>query len=316
MIAAGGAAYYFLLFRRAHPRSQEVAYVLTDSVEVVDTPAEVRLVIGSLKSGERVQVLQRTEDWVRIEYGAGRTGWVGSKDLLDSETYEGGQKLWKELGELPAQAAGHANGAVNLRVGPSRDATELAQLQLGQKLEVFGRRMVSRPPPPDQPSAPPVEEAWYLVRVGPRAGWVLGRFVELDIPPGVSAFAQSMNIVACLTLNTVNDEGRQVPQYLIADRMGSREIDFNHIRVLTWWPKHQEYATAYVESGLTGYFPIRVTTLGGVPYFRLRIMDSQGRKVQKVYGLFDTKTRSVGTVDGWESDSMPAPAVPRHRRRR
>lgn len=290
--------------------------MLSDSAEVVDTPAEVRLAVGSVKSGERVEVLQRTEDWVRIMYGGGRTGWVVSKDLLDSASYEGGQKLWKELGELPAQAAGHTNGEVNLRVGPSRDATELAQLPQGQKLEVFGRRMVGRPPPPDQPSAPPVQEAWYLVRVGSRAGWVLGRFVELDIPAAVSAFAQSMNIVAWLTLNTVNDEGRQVPQYLIADRMGSHEIDFNHIRVLTWWPKHHEYVTAYVESGLTGYFPIRVKELGGIPYFRLRLIDSQGRKVQKVYGLFDTITRSVGTVDGWESDSQPAPSVARRRRRR
>jgi hypothetical protein len=316
LIAAGGAAYYYLLYLPAHPRSVEVAYVLSDSAEVMDTPAEVRLVVGSVRSGERVGVLRRTQDWVQIEYGEGRTGWVGSKDLLDSASYEGGQKLYKELGGLPAQAAGHSNGVVNLRLGPSRDAVQLAQLPLGQKLEVFGRRLVGRPPPPDQPSAPLVQEAWYLVRVGSRAGWVLGRFVELDIPAPLSVFAQSMNIVAWLTLNTVNDEGRQVPQYLIADRMGSHEVDFNHIRVFTWWLKRHEYVTAYAESGLTGYFPIRVTTLSGIPYFRLRLIDSEGRKVQKVYGLFDTITRSVGIVDGWESDALPAPSVARHRRRR
>ncbi|HET7099904.1 MAG TPA: hypothetical protein VFJ52_02040, partial [Terriglobia bacterium] len=63
------------------------------------------------------------------------------------------------------------------------------------------------------------------------------------------------------------------------------------------------------------YFPITVTHSGGTPYFRLRLIDDQGHKYQKVYGLFDTITKVIGTVDGWESDAMPAP--PRsHRRRR
>jgi hypothetical protein len=114
----------------------------------------------------------------------------------------------------------------------------------------------------------------------------------------------------------LDDEGRRVPQYLVAGRTGSREVDFNHLRVLTWWTKHHEYVVAYVESGLNGYFPIRVTHLGGVPYFRLRLIDSDGRKIQKVYGLFDTRTRAIGIVDGWESDAMPAPSIARRKRRR
>ena len=61
--------------------------------------------------------------------------------------------------------------------------------------------------------------------------------------------------------------------------------------------------TAYVESGLNAYFPIRVAEVNGAPHFRLRLMDDQGRKFQKVYGLFDTITRPVGTVPGWRSET-------------
>ena len=98
--------------------------------------------------------------------------------------------------------------------------------------------------------------------------------------------------------------------------MGPGQCDFNHIRVFTWWAKHQKYVTAYVESNLNGYFPIRLATIAGVPHFRLRLIDEDGRKFQKIYGLFATITRPVGTVDGWESNDMPQKAERGHKRTR
>ena len=83
---------------------------------------------------------------------------------------------------IPAQAEGHTSGVVNLRLEPSRDAAQLAQLPENLKVEVYGRRMVDRPAPDGQPSAAKVRDAWYLIRADARAGWVLGRFVALDIP--------------------------------------------------------------------------------------------------------------------------------------
>ncbi|HLI29630.1 MAG TPA: hypothetical protein VKV79_00860, partial [Terriglobia bacterium] len=103
--------------------------------------------------------------------------------------------------------------------------------------------------------------------------------------------------------------------YLAADRIGTRDFDFNHIRVFTWWVKRHKYVTAYVESGLQGYFPITVTHLGSVPYFRLRLVDDTGRKFQKVYGLFDTIVRPIGTVGGWTSNAMPQPRTRRRSRK-
>ena len=105
-----------------------------------------------------------------------------------------------------------------------------------------------------------------------------------------------------------------MPEYLAADRLGTQEADFSHIRVFTWWIKEHKYVTAYVESDLKGYFPIRVSEVDGVPHFRLRLMDDQGQKFQKVYGLFDTMTRVVGTVPGWESDEVPERTKAHHHR--
>ena len=60
-----------------------------------------------------------------------------------------------------------------------------------------------------------------------------------------------------------------------------------------------------MESNLSGYFPIRVQQLNGVPHFRLQVVDGEGNKVQRVYGLFDTETRLLGAVPGWGTDAMP-----------
>ena len=320
MLAAAGLAYYFYVYRPAHNLPLEAAYVIPESVEVVDTPAEVRISVGAVKRGERLEILKRTHNWAQIRTSDNLTGWVESANLLDSRTYEGGEELLRDLLNIPAQAEGHTGGVVNLHLEPSRDSPQLAQLPQDLKVEIFGRRLVDRPTPEGQPSASKVRDAWYLIRANARAGWVLGRFITLDIPEQLASYAQGTNLVAWVVLKTVEDEGQPVPEYLAADRVGTQDADFSHIRVFTWWIKDHKYVTAYVESNLQAYFPIRVAEVNGIPYFRLRLVDDHGQKYQKVYGLFDTRTRPVGIVEGWESDAMPTSPVshyhPRSRRRK
>jgi hypothetical protein len=315
LLAAIGSAYYFFVYRPSRIVPLDAGYVLPSTVQVVDTPAEVRIVVGSLKSGDRVDVLKRTLHWAQIRTSDNLTGWVENSVLLDSHTFQGGQQLLHELLKTPAQAEGHTSGIVNLHLEPSRDGAQLAQLPENLKVQVFGRRWVDRPPPDGQPSAPKVRDAWYLIRAGDRAGWVMGRFVALDIPEKLAPYAQGSNLVAWVVLKTVDDGGQPMPEYLTADRLGTQDADYSHIRVFTWWLKDHRYVTAYVESDLNGYFPIRVAEVNGVPYFRLRLVDDEGQKYQKVYGLFDTMTHAVGTVPGWESDAMPTSLEPHHHRR-
>ncbi len=314
MLAAIGSAYYHFVYKPRHTVSFESGYVLPPSVQVVDTPAEVRIVVGSLKSGERVDIIKRTRNWAQIQTSDNVAGWILNSDLLDSQTYASGQKLLHDLAGTPAQADGHTSGIVNLHLEPSRDAAQLAQLTENLKVQVFGRRWVDRPAPDGQPAAPKVRDVWYLIRADSRAGWVMGRFVALDPPEKLAPYAQGSNLVAWVVLKSVDAEGQQVPEYLTAERKGTQEADFSHIRVFTWWIKNHEYVTAYVEGGLNGYFPIRVAEVKGTPYFRLRLIDEQGLKYQKVYGLFDTITRCVGTVPGWESDAMPVAPESHHHR--
>jgi len=312
LVAAGGLGYFSWRRHAAVSAAVETAYVLPESLGVVDSPAEIRLGVAMLRHGDRVEVLGRTRNWSKIRVADGRVGWVETASLLDSASYEKGQRLFLELQREQPQAVGHTVNVANLRVEPARDAVQLMQLRAGQSLEIFGRRMVERLAPPGAPpSSEPLRDAWYLVRVGEKAGWMLGRLVALDLPEAIAHYAQSANLVACVVVSTVEDKGRRVPQYLVADRVGTTEYDFTHIRIFTWWVKKQEYVTAYVESNLRGYFPLRVSQVDGVPHFRLRLVDPKGRKFQKVYRMVDTIARPVGIVEGWESQAMPErPAVP------
>jgi Bacterial SH3 domain len=302
---------------------------MPSSISVVDSRAEIHNVIGNLKNGDRVEVISQDNDWAEVRLAQGKRGWVETKSLMDSKVYDGGQRLLKDLAGIPVQAVGHTTLDVNLRLEPSREGPLLESLSRNKRLEVFGRRLVPRSAGGESGSkesavgtekpAPgsPVLDAWYLVRTDSRAGWVLGRLVTLDIPEGISAYAQNHNMVAWLVLNTIDDNGRKVPQYLVADREGSPDCDFNHIRVFTWWAKESHYATSFVESNLTGYFPVRVAHPNGSPEFRLRLVDRKGRKYQKIYRLSDTVVRPMGTVEGWASDATPmatAEKTVRHRR--
>src|SRR5208337_155804 len=180
---------YFLTYAPMQPLG-EAAYVLPDSLGVWDTPAEIRMQIATLKSGDQVYALVRFRQWAHVRLLDGRDGWVDKDGLMTAATYAEDEHLLSEMSNLPAQAIGHASDSVNVHLEPSRKAAVVAQLKLGQELEVIDRRRVERPregSTPDAPSIPsnPVE-AWYLIRSGSRAGWILGHLVELDIPKDIS----------------------------------------------------------------------------------------------------------------------------------
>jgi hypothetical protein len=336
LVCGAGVAYYRKVWVPAHTVHGAAAYVLPRSLDVMDTTAQIRSVVGHLKAGDRVEVLATTAHWSKLRMPGDTTGWVETKYLLDGATYERGQAVLKTLGQQTPQAAGHLSTSTNLHLDPARDSLSLGELAQNEPLEIFARKMVERPPDPQATGkSPRRHDVWYLIRTKGSAGWVLGRFVELDVPAGIAVYAQGVNMVAWAVLKTVQDGGTAVPEYLVADRIGAEDVDFNHIRVFTWWLKNHKYVTAYVESGLAGHFPITASELTDTdyyaqrsPYFRLRLTDDDGHPYQKVYGLFDTIVHAVGTVDGWTSDVMPPrekkperkreaePVQGRHKRRR
>ncbi|HEV3220296.1 MAG TPA: hypothetical protein VGZ48_11035 [Candidatus Acidoferrales bacterium] len=152
------------------------------------------------------------------------------------------------------------------------------------------------------------------------AGWVLARFVELDLPETLRDYATTagMRPVAWFVLNYVSDDEEPKPQYLMAGNRGgeSGSCDFNSLRVYTFGAARRRYETAFVEGNLCGYFPIRVAKQArtGDPEFRFTSLESGGAKEERVYAMHQTSVRRVREEESPRS-SAPAKSAksPKHR---
>lgn len=128
------------------------------------------------------------------------------------------------------------------------------------------------------------------------AGWVLARFIELDLPGPVKDLASSadLHVVAWFELNRVpNGSGDEVPQYLVAGSRGGegQVCDFTMLRVYTWGAVRKRYETAYVESDLCGSLPIRISSGAKGPEFQFPDVDEGG--AERKYVMFQTSVRHV-----------------------
>ena len=106
-------------------------------------------------------------------------------------------------------------------------------------------------------------EDWYLVRTSSgHVGWVLLRMIDLDVPVDVAQYAEGQRIIAYFVLNTVEEEGKQIPQYLMLlnEPKDGLPWDYNQIRVFTRNRAKHRYETAYRERDLEGYLPVKTAT--------------------------------------------------------
>jgi hypothetical protein len=134
----------------------------------------------------------------------------------------------------------------------------------------------------------------------PVAGWVLARFVELDLPDPVKDYASSadLRVVAWFELNRVPDgKGGEAPQYLVAGSRGAegRDCDFTLLRVYTWSKARKRYETAYVESTLCGRLPIRVSSGAKGPEFHFADVDADS--ADRAYVMIQTEVRRVKNAE-------------------
>ncbi len=131
---------------------------------------------------------------------------------------------------------------------------------------------------------------------GPVAGWVLARFIELDLPDPVKDYASSadLHVVAWFELNRVPDgSGGEAAQYLVAGSRGAEggPCDFTVLRVYTWGTARKRYETAYVESDLCGKLPIHISSSAKGPQFQFPDVDQGG--ALRTYVMSQTSVRRV-----------------------
>jgi hypothetical protein len=313
------------LFRPKH-ESLGAAYVSERTLTLLSSIAQVREQIGVLYYGERVEVLARRNDYVKVRTASGAEGWVDGRYLMDPDLWQRSAELLDQSKAMSVQARGRTKTTTNLRVAPGRTEPRLYQFTRGAELEILGRAIADWAQVTDEKEATEGEinkkEDWFLVRgiatrppgegairnsavmnttqpgdqTIPIAGWVVARFISLDLPDPVRDGTSAANVrpIAWFELNRVTDDAGDHPQYLVAGTHSpeGQPCDFTTLRVFTWNRKKSRYETAYIENDLCGALPIRAGKgPKGEPQFRFHVMDSA--KEERVYHLIQTVVRRV-----------------------
>lgn len=288
----------------------EIGYTANRGVVIWNTIAAVRQPIATLDFGTRLEVLQHFDDQVKVRTPNGTVGWINGSNLLTSEFWEQTKQLDKQTAGMPVEARGKTSVLTNLHVAPGRAAERIRQLGKLVPVEMFERTPMVIPSPAGQSidqggtdgtSTQVRKEDWWLVRArvsddSTLSGWVLGRFIQLDLPEALYDYASSadMHPVAWFQLDQVPDgEGSTKPQYLLIGTHGpeGQPCDFTMLRVYTWSKKKQQYETAYVESGVCGVLPVAIKPwAAGEVNFSFKNL-SDGKPTQALYRLEDTIVR-------------------------
>ena len=330
------------IYRPKHEAAGE-GYIGERSVTLWSGVAQVREPLDALHYGDRVEIVARHNDSVKVRTSGGEVGWIDARSLMEPALWQRSAKLLGDAQELPVQGRGRTKVATNLRVLPGRTQPRLYQFGRGIPVEIVGRAvadvahasdekdiageaaadsknedakkeewlfvrgLATRPPSETNPRTPDTSTTTQPGdRTSPIAGWIIGRFVEMDLPDAVREGTASANVrpVAWFELNKVSDITGAKPQYLVAGSRGpdSQPCDFTNIRVYTWNSKKSRYETAYIENNLCGQMPVRIGTgPKGEPEFRFRSRDvnaSAGNSQvanndERVYRLIQTVVRRI-----------------------
>jgi len=321
----------------------DFAYVGATQANLRDRVAALYNKTGTLKNGERVEILERSRRFVRVRNDRGETGWIEERYLVGADVYRQLQQLALENRNVPVQAHGIARSTLRMHVTPGRDTPSLIQIADETRVDIVKRATIekqmpaatARPAAEKDPPEPPMED-WLFVRDAEgHVGWVLARMVDIDIPLDVAQYSEGQRIVADFVLNKIHDNDapasfddpsqrapRDVPQYLVlyTEPNAGMPWDYNQFRVFTWNLKRHRYETAYRERKLFGLFPAKTGSEdfgkdGVLPVFILRVRNGDGQEQTKKYRLIGPIVRRVLTPEEEAAEKNQRASHPRRKGR-
>lgn len=295
---------------RGRGKVLETDYVSAPQAILRDRVAAVFNKTGTVKNGDRVQVLERERRFLRVRTADGAEGWVEQRYLVSQEVYEGFQTLALDAQKDPAQGTGATRNETNLHLEPGRETEHLYQVAQGSKVTFLSRATVAKSVPGEaakpatanqsDAKAVPMEDWWLVRDAQGHVGWVLARMIDLDVPLEIAQYAEGQRIMAFFVLNQVADADQKVSQYLVvlSEPKDGMPFDYNQVRVFTWNVKRHRYETAYREHNLNGMLPVTVSREdfgkeGTLPMFVLRVKDGEGNISERKYKLNTPIVRRV-----------------------
>ncbi len=349
---------------RPKPPAQYV-YVTAKQTFLRDRVAAVSNRTATVENGDKLQVLERGRRFVRVQTAKGETGWIDEKAIATQEIFDQFEGLKQKHKDDPTVASAVVRDEVYLHAAPGRDTERFYRLAEGEKLRLLSRATLpkplppgmrtapkpapaapgkdakARPPVPDAPP-PPVMEDWWLVRDSKGdTGWLLSRLMDVDAPDSITRYAEGQRIVGAYILTTVNDpeaeqDDKNIPIYVtvLNPYKAGLTYDFDQVRVFTWSLKKHRYETGFRDRNIGGYLPVTIkmaadpygksaTATTPAPTFSYRVLSDEsgpvipdpvtgailpGKTILKTYRLEGNLVRRIiqpGTPTGGEARLEP-----------
>lgn len=247
--------------------------------------------IQVLDTGDKVDVLERRDNWYRVRLGQDVEGWMEESTIVTNEMKGRIQKLAADSENLEPQNTAMLKQDANLRLEPGRSTSIIRRLDSGTKVEVLDR--VTKP----RPGSETAHDMWLKVRPAPtEVGWVLASAVDFDIPTDVAPYSEDYVYAAVKKINSVQDSiAGQINWYVVAERKPNSDptLDFEGIRVFTWNMKKHRYETAFRTKGMRGVYPLQVGMEGPNPTFRVYELSEDGTtKIPRDFVMYGVIVRA------------------------
>jgi hypothetical protein len=124
--------------------------------------------------------------------------------------------------------------------------------------------------------------------------------IDIDVPVDVAQYAEGQRIMGYFVLDKVQDEDKQVPQYLVLMSTPKEGLpyDYDSIRVFSWNSKRHHYETAYRERDIYGVYPVTsgmedFGKEGNEPVFTIQVKDETGAIVPRKFRMIQPVVRRL-----------------------
>jgi len=254
----------------------------------------------TLNVGDKVDVLERQENWYRIRHGERLQGWMEESTIVTTETMGRIRDMVSASQSQQPHNTGVLREEANLRLEPGRTTAVIRKLDNGTKVEVLERTTMPRPGSDGM-------DVWLKVRPSPtEVGWIISNLVDFDIPTEIAGYSEGFSYTAVKAINQIQDPiAGPINWYVVGEKRPGMDpqLDFNGLRVFTWNLKMHRYETAYRVQGIRGVYPLEVGQDSAKnPTFRYyELGDDGSTRTPRDYVMYGVVTRPLN----------PAPKAPK-----
>ena len=121
-----------------------IAYAGPTTLNLRKDLASKSAAVGSVKHGEKLDVLETRRRFVKVRTAQGLEGWTDSNLLLTPQQMDDLRKLADAAAKLPSQGAATVYDALNMHAEPSRQSPSFFQIPESGSVEVIGHRIAPR----------------------------------------------------------------------------------------------------------------------------------------------------------------------------